>query len=500
MPEQGATVGGSAPVSRVPPYSVEAEKGVLGSILLDASRVMDLCIGEGLVAESFYVEAHRRLFDEFVTMQRNSVAIDLLTAIDHLRSAGRLDFLGGSAFLEALVDATPTAAHAEYYIDIVRQKYLLRAVIDCARLAERKCHESNQSADVIVGETEQAFLNITERQHGQLHDWTQTIRRTMDHVERLFQIGPGGVAGMPAGLLNLDRKLRGLQPGEVTVLAARPSMGKTSLAMNIAECVSCGRDMQGRMMKGDYGRPNPVAIFSLEMSQEALALRMLCGMASVPAFQIDSGIGNAQKITQQITRAASQLSKAPIYVDDTGGLDVMELRARARRMKKKYGVKLIVVDYLQLLNCRESARQGRQLETAAVSSNLKAMAKELKLPVLVLSQLSRAPEQRGDKGAKPKLSDLRDSGAIEQDADVVLLLRRPCRYPSDPEFEDKTLAIVDVAKHRNGPTGEVRLNFEESLTRFSDRADNFKGDVEPMDHDSAFEGDEVVGARGGNQA
>ena len=479
----------ATPAARVPPHSGEAEKGVLGSILLDASRVMDLCVGEGLTPESFYFEAHRRLFNELVAMQRGGTAIDLLTAVEHLRQAGRLDTLGGTAFLEGLVDATPTAAHAEYYIDIVRQKHLLRAVIDCARETERTCFESNQSADLILGQTEQNFLNITERQHGQLFSWSQTITSTMQHVERLFQLGPGGVAGIPGGLRNLDKKLRGFRAGEICVLAARPSMGKTSLAMNIAECVALGRDMEGQRFKGDHARQHPVAIFSLEMAQEALALRMLCGMAGVPAFQIDSGIGNPQKVTQQLTRAASELNKAPIYVDDTGGLDVMEMRARARRMKKKYNIELIVVDYLQLMNCRDAARQGRQLETAAVSSNLKAMAKELKVPVIVLSQLSRAPEQRGDKSAKPKLSDLRDSGAIEQDADVVLLLRRPCRNQGDPEFDDKTLAIVDVAKHRNGPTGEVRLNFNDSLTRFGDRADVGPGDGDYV----AGDGDEAGG-------
>ncbi len=493
MPQQGTAESGGAPVARVPPHSAEAEKGVLGSILLDASRVMDLCMGEGLVPESFYFDSHRRLYDELTSMQRAGSAIDLLTTVEHLRRVGRLDALGGTAFLEGLVDATPTAAHAEYYIDLVRQKYLLRAVIDCARETERTCFESNQSADLILGQAEQAFLNITERQHGQLFSWAQVINGTMQHVERLFQLGPGGVSGVPSGLRNLDKKLRGFRAGEVTVLAARPSMGKTSLAMNVAECVALGRDMEGQRFKGDHARQHPVAIFSLEMAQEALALRMLCGMAGVPAFQIDSGIGNPQKVTQQLTRAASDLTKAPIYVDDTGGLDVMELRARARRMKKKHNIELIVVDYLQLMNCRDASRQGRQLETSAVSSNLKAMAKELKIPVIVLSQLSRAPEQRGDKSAKPKLSDLRDSGAIEQDADVVLLLRRPCRNAGDPEYDDKTLAIVDVAKHRNGPTGEVRLNFNDSLTRFGDRADVGPGDGDYV----AGDGDDAGGGMEG---
>ncbi len=492
MPQPGTADGVGAPSGRIPPHSAEAEKGVLGSILLDSARVMDLCVAEGIVGDSFYFESHRRLYDEFNAMQRAGMAIDLLTTVERLRSVARLEALGGTAFLESLIDATPTAAHAEYYIDIVRQKYLLRAVIACARETERTCYESNQSADLILGQTEQAFLDITERQHGQLTSWPTVINSTMQHVERLFQLGPGGVAGVPTGLRNLDKKLRGLRAGEIIVLAARPSMGKTSLAMNFAECVALGRDMTGQRFKGDHARPHPVAIFSLEMSADALALRMLCGMAGVPAFQIDSGIGNSQKITQQLTRAASELCKSPIYVDDTGGLDVMEMRARARRLKKKHQIELIIVDYLQLMNCREAARQGRQLETSAVSANLKAMAKELKIPVVVLSQLSRAPEQRGDKSAKPKLSDLRDSGAIEQDADVVLLLRRPCRNQGDPECEDKTLAIVDVAKHRNGPTGEVRLNFNDSLTRFGDRADDGVGNADYVPADGADVGMDAV--------
>jgi replicative DNA helicase len=249
-------------------------------------------------------------------------------------------------------------------------------------------------------------------------------------------------------------------------------MGKTSLAMNIAEHIALG--------KASDHTPHSVGIFSLEMSQEALAMRMLCGQAEVQAHRMLRGGAFSRAVHGRLTQAASILGKAPIYVDDTGGLDIMELRARARRMKKKHDVKLIVIDYLQLLHSREYARQGRQLETADISGNMKSMAKELKLPVLVISQLSRAPEQR-DKTAKPKLSDLRDSGAIEQDADMVWMLRRPCKYEADDEYEDKTLAIVDVAKQRNGPTGEVRLNFEEEYTRFRDRAAPGVDGAEPFE-------------------
>lgn len=460
---------------RKPPHNEEAEAGVLGSILMDAStgdtRVMDLCTERGITEESFFSPANRLLFETLSEMSHAAMTIDAVTLNERLRSLKRLDAVGGVATIQRLIENTPTAAHAEYYIDILRQKHLLRKVIECSRDAEKRCYEDAGNADLILGEVEQKFLGIADRRDGTGVNWPQAVSNTITHINRLFSLGKGAVAGLPTGLANLDKKLKGLRNGEMIVLAARPSMGKTSLAMNIAECVALGQDIYGNPMKGDHNRPHPVGVFSLEMSTESLALRMLCGLAGVPAFQIDQGLVNPKKINTQLTRAASLLTKAPIYCDDTGGLDVMDMRARARRMKKRYKIELIVIDYLQLCNCREFAKQGRQIETSQISGQIKAMAKELNLPVIVLSQLSRAPEQRGDKTNKPKLSDLRDSGAIEQDADVALLLRRPCKAPGDPEFEDKRLAIVDVAKHRNGPTGEVRLDFDDSLTRFGDRKD-----------------------------
>ncbi len=473
----------AAPHLRVPPHSAEAERGVLGSILLDVgndNRVLDLCTENGITAEAFFAPAHRLLFETLTEMSRAGVTIDPLTLNERLRALNRLDEIGGASTLQALIDETPTAAHAEYYINIVRSKHLLRSVIACARDAERRCFDEAVSADLILGEVEQKFLGIADRRDGTGLTWPQAINNTMSHIDRLFSLGPGGVSGLPTGFANLDKKLKGLRNGEMIVLAARPSMGKTSLAMNIAECVALGKDIYGRAMKGDNARPHPVGVFSLEMSTESLAMRMLCGFAGVPGFQIDQGLINPKKINQQLTRAASDLAKAPIYVDDTGGLDVMDMRARARRMKKRYKIELIVIDYLQLCNCREFAKQGRQIETSQISGQIKAMAKELNLPVIVLSQLSRATVQRGDKAERPKLSDLRDSGAIEQDADVALLLRRPCKTPGADEFEDRALAIVDVAKHRNGPTGEVRLNFEDGLTRFGDRADQ-GGETDGLD-------------------
>ncbi len=474
MPEETASV--SAPL-RVPPHSAEAERGVLGSILLDAARVMDLCIEAGLDEDAFHLHAHRVLFGACRALAVKNVPVDLLTVVQNLRASNRLDDIGGTGFLEQLVDATPTAAHAEYYIDLVRQKHLLRRTIACARQVEQACYEEGQSADQVLSVSEQRFLDIAERQQASGQTWTHAVKASFAHIQRIME---GGFSGVATGFLNLDRKLRGLRNGEMLVLAARPSMGKTSLAMNICECLALGRDMNGKPLTGmpdGFDGKCPVAVFSLEMSQEALAMRMLCARAGVPGFQLESGYLNSRRTNTAFISAADALCQALLYIDDTGGLDVMELRARARRIKKQHKIGLIMIDYLQLLNCREYARQGRQLETSAISAQIKAMAKELNIPVIVLSQLSRAPEQRvGDKTGKPRLSDLRDSGAIEQDADVVLLLRRPCKYPGDKEADDRDLAIVDVAKHRNGPTGEIRLNFNEQFTRFSDRADDSGGD------------------------
>lgn len=476
-----ATDPASSPVTkndRVPPYSEEAEKGVLGSILLDPERVIDICLEQQLIPESFFVPAHRVIFQALVEMSKSGEAIDILTLAERLKTMTQLDRVGGSVYLDRLVDSTPTAAHAEYYIDIVRQKHLLRGILACARDAEGDCYTSEESADLILSKVEQSFMDITERQHGFMVPWPETVRETMEQVEQMLVL-KRGISGLSTGYRDLDRKTMGLRPGEMVVLAARPSMGKTSLAVNIMENIALGKNIPDHKVR-------PVGFFSLEMSRESLVLRMLCTHAEVPAFALTGGYV-ASGAHGRLTQAASVLLKAPIFLDDTGGLDIMELRARARRMWKKQHVELIVIDYLQLLHSREYARQGRQAETADISGNLKAMAKELRVPVLVLSQLNRAPEQAD---GKPKLADLRDSGAIEQDADVVCFLRRPCRIEGDPEYDDKTKAYLHVAKQRNGPTGEITFLFEEEFTRFKDAAhgvdgagqmDQFPGEAEAVE-------------------
>lgn len=451
-----------AAAARIPPHSTEAEIGVLGSVLLDSARILDLCVEGQISPSSFWNRSHAVIYEAFLRMAGSGQPIDLLTVTEYLRVNGRLDEVGGADALVRLHESTPTAAHAPFYIDVVRQKHLLRTIIGTATDAQAKCYAEEQGADLILSETEQSFLGISERQKSEVIPFARAIRNTIARIEHGFDHGPGSLSGISTGYRNLDRRMYGLRPAEMIVLAARPSMGKTSLAMNICENVALG-------LRSD--RPRPVGIFSCEMSQESLVLRMLCAKARVSSQALNQGFVNQTEAMQKLTRAATALEKAPIYVDDTGGLDIMDLRARARRMRKKNGVELIMIDYLQLLNSREYAAQGRQLETSHISANVKAMAKELNIPVIVLSQLSRAPEQR-DKSGKPKLSDLRDSGAIEQDADVVLMLRRPCKYPGDEEHDDQTLAIVDVAKHRNGPTGEVRLTFLDEFTTFEDRTDS----------------------------
>jgi len=445
---------------RVPPSSEDAERGVLGSALLDASRVIDLCISRQITSESFYVQWHRVLFEQLVSMQNEGRPVDLLTVSQRLRDLALLDQVGGNAYIEKLIDATPTSAHAEYYIDIVRQKHLLRAIIDRSREAIDACYSGEDDADLILDQAEQSLFDIANVQRATVIPWSDAIKESMETIEKIIQ-EKREITGLSTGFVDLDKMTKGLQASDMIIIAARPSMGKTSLAMNIAENVALGSTWDRT--------PRSVAIFSLEMSREQLVKRMLCSRAGVSSHKLSGGYISGE-LHSQLVQAADSLSSAQIFVDDSAGLSAIEVRARARRLKRKHKIELIVIDYLQMMNYPQFAKEGRQREVAAISSSMKAMAKELKLPVVVLSQLSRAPETR-DKLAVPKLSDLRDSGSIEQDADVVCMLRRPCKYPEDEEFHDKTLAILDLAKQRNGPTGEVRLNFIDELTRFENRVE-----------------------------
>ena len=462
-------------VLRTPPQDLNAERGLLGYILLDSTRVMDLCLSMRMTPEVFYDPAHQVIFRAMSEMVNSLKAIDAITLAQHLQAGGDLERVGGIPFLEEVMRATPTAAHAQYYRDIVYQKFLLRQILLAASETQERCYAGAESVDVILGWAEQRFLDLNGTSSGRDCSWKSSIELTVSQIEQQLRNPDGGLTGLPSGLANLDRMIHGLRKQEMIVLAARPSQGKTSLAMNIAECVALGRRIDNEPFPGAYAGLHPVGVFSCEMNQQSLAKRMLAGVSGIPMNSLGGRAIDPQEIIRRLTTGASIIGRAPIFVDDASDLDVMDLRARARRMKKQHHIELLVIDYLQLLSHREYAKQGRQIEVSKVSSNIKAMAKELDIPVLVLSQLSRNTEQHGDKNAIPKLSDLRDSGAIEQDADVVLMLRRPCKYPGSDGYEDKDLAIVDVAKQRNGQTGEVRLNFNGEFTRFSDRHDPVAG-------------------------
>ncbi len=488
---------------KTPPNNTEAERAVLGSILLDTTgrsedRVMDLCLTGGVTPETFYDTRNRTIYSTMLSLNQQGKPLDALVLIEALRTEGKLEAIGGVGYIQSLIDQTPTTAHAEHYIGIIRGKHLRRTMIERATKVVEKCFDENEYPDprTVLGEAEKTFLEIGV--HGEkTMSWDAAVNDSFERINAMFASKGTTFEGLSTGLKHLDEKLQGLKPSEMIVIAARPSVGKTSLAMNIAESCALGQMLTLKgdgypPVQADGGKRHPVMIFSLEMPVEALTKRMVAGRAHINMWRLNRNLctrDEKQGLMGNLFTAVDELKGAPIYVDDSAGLDIMDLRARARRAKKQYGIELIVIDYLQLCNCREAARHGsRQLEVSMISQQVKAMAKELKIPVIVLSQLSRANEQRGDKYEKPKLSDLRDSGAIEQDADVVFLLRRPSRNAQDPDSADQLLAIIDVAKNRNGEIGEVKTNFVREYTRFEDRplentepGENFQtSEPEPM--------------------
>lgn len=456
----------AAHFSRKPPYNEEAEQGVLGAALLEPDRVIDLCLQRQLTPESFMIPAHQVLFEVLVDMSLGNRPVDALTVRDYLNKKKLLANIGGGEYLDDLIDRTPTTVHAEYYADIVLDHDLKRRIIRGTLNAVEGCYKDELDAETILNQAEESIFEISGSRRGTVPSWHELVKSAMNDIEEIYETKKGAT-GISSGYKDLDEKMNGLKPAEMIILAARPSMGKTSLALNIAEHVATDNPIQSEKF--------PVAVFSLEMSADQLVKRMLCSRARVASHKLTGGyIGEVNH--GQLADAASAIMNAPIYLDDTAGLEALELRSRARRLKRKHDIQLVVVDYLQLLNYTKFAKEGRQRETAAISGALKAMAKELNVPVLVLSQLSRAAETRDHKSAVPKLSDLRDSGSIEQDADVVMLLRRPCKYPNDEYSHDLSLAIVDVAKNRNGPTGWVHLNFTDEFMRFDTRIEGVDPD------------------------
>jgi replicative DNA helicase len=445
-------------VHRTPPHSVEAEQGVLGSMLISPHETIAECV-EKINEEYFYVPAHRTIYDVLVDLWNTRQGIDLITFTQVLRDRNLLDSVGGAAFVTNLFTFVPTAANVQYYLEIVRDKYILRQIISAATESVRRAYEEQEEVDSLLDEVEQKIFDVGEdRFKGQMLSMKDHAMQAIETIEKLYE-RKGSITGISTGFVEFDRMTSGLHPSEMVVIAARPSMGKTALAMNIAEYVAINEKLA-------------VGVFSLEMSSQQLVQRMLCSRARVNLQRVRDGF-LGERDFPSLTAAASKLAEAKMFIDDSASLSILELRAKARRLKAQQDVSLIIVDYLQLLrSTTRRAQDNRQLEISEISAGLKALAKDLKIPVIVVAQLNRQPEQR--TGGKPRLSDLRESGSIEQDADLVGLLVRPELYEEDEEarVEKAGEAELIIAKQRNGPVGEIPLTFLNEYTRFETRARN----------------------------
>jgi replicative DNA helicase len=443
-------------LDRVLPNSLDAEMAVLGAMLLSPAEAGSE-VRERLSEPHFYYAAHQVIFREIAALQDAMQAIDLVTLTQRLQDKNQLEEVGGPAYVSELVARVPTTANVEYYIDIVWEKHLLRQLIGAAHDVIARSFEQQDDVKAWIDEVEQQIFDITaEKSATGARPVRDMIKDAMASIEKLYD-QRGAVTGVPTGFRDLDKMTSGLHGGQMIVIAARPSMGKTALAMNIAENCAIDHNL-------------PVGVFSLEMSSEELIKRMLCSQAAVNLRAIRDGFLSEQHF-HPLTTAASKLMKAPLYIDDSAGLSINQVRARARRMKLQYNIQLLVIDYMQLMRApSRRADLSRQVEIADISAGIKALSKELKIPIIVLSQLNRQPEQR--EGGRPKLADLRESGAIEQDADVVGLLVRPEVYAEEEgdRAAEKGKAVLFIAKQRNGPTGDVHLTFESEYTRFKDQA------------------------------
>jgi len=464
-PETVAAAG--ARVDRLPPHSVEAEQGVLGCILLAPNECMGVCIERFKAgSEVFYDLRHRTVFNTLAQMYDGREGIDLITLQQRLKNRQLLEEIGGIAYLSTLPDAVPSSANLSYYADIVQEKYLLRRMIQTCTEVVGRVYDYEGEVDALMDEVERDILRISEsRVQGESATIKELVKRAITTIESFHQ-RQGALTGIGSGFTDLDRMTSGMHGGEMIVIAARPSMGKTSLAMNIAEHVAIGLKLA-------------VGVFSLEMTSESLVLRMLCSQSRVNMRSVREGF-LAERDFPKLTGAAGKLANAPLFIDDSSGLSILQLRAKARRMHQQYGIKLFVVDYLQLLHSTARRAENRQQEIADISSGIKSLAKELNVPVIVLSQLNRELER--EKNRKPRLSDLRESGAIEQDADLVGLLYKPSSEEEESgsasSAEEEAVPVnLLVAKQRNGPTGDVELTFLRSYTRFESKAKVSEEDV-----------------------
>jgi replicative DNA helicase len=454
-------------IRRALPHSLEAEQGVLGSMLISRDAIAE-CVTQ-INEQYFYSSAHQTIYTAIVDLWNAGKDVDLITFTQVLRDKNLLDSVGGSVdgetgpgawYVTKLFNIVSTAANVGYYLEIIRDKYILRQIITASTESVRRAYEEQDEVDNLLDEVEQKILAVGEsRFAADVRPMKENVMEAVEMIEAAYE-RKGGLTGIATGFSELDRMTGGLQKAEMIVIAARPSMGKTALVMNIAEHVSIALQLS-------------VAVFSLEMSTQQLTQRLLCSRARVNLHKVRDGFLTESDFAR-LTGAVAKLSEAKLLIDDAPALSILALRAKARRLKSQHDIQLVVVDYLQLLcSSTRKSQDNRQIEISEISSGLKSLAKELQVPVLVAAQLNRNPENRTGAGrGKPRLSDLRESGSIEQDADLVGLLTRPEVYADDAGERDDLIgqAELDIAKQRNGPTGEVPLTFLKEFTRFEDRA------------------------------
>jgi replicative DNA helicase len=441
---------------KLPPQNVEAEQSILGGILIENEAMNK--VAEIISADDFYRDAHRKIFYALINLSERDEPADLITLTNELRKLDQLDSVGGATYLASLIDAVPTAANIEYYARIVKEKSILRGLIQTATDIITQSYEDRGDVETFLDEAERAIFQISERKvKPSFYTIRDIVKQSFKTIERLFE-KKEHVTGVPSGFKELDQKTAGFQPSDLIIVAGRPSMGKTAFCLNVAQYAA-------------IEKRTPVAIFSLEMSKEQLVIRMLCSEGRVEGTRLRTGFLN-ESDWPRLTLAAGTLSDAPIFIDDTAALSVLELRAKARRLNAEHGLGMIILDYLQLMRGR-ARTESRQQEISDISRSLKALAKELGIPVIAVSQLSRKTEER--QGMRPQLADLRESGAIEQDADVILFLYRDEVYNRSEENPNRGKAELIIGKQRNGPIGKIDLAYLDKITTFKDL---YKGETE----------------------
>ena len=442
---------------KLPPQHIEAEQSVLGGILIEnyaINKVMEI-----LKPDDFYRDSHRKIFEALIVLSERDEPADSITLTNELKNSGHLDSVGGASYVASLIDLIPTAANIEYYAKIVREKAILRKLIQTSTDIITQSYEDRGDVEGFLDEAERAIFDISEnRVRPSFYPIKDIVKSSFKILERLYE-KKELVTGVPSGFKELDRMTAGFQPSDLIIVAGRPSMGKTAFCLNIAQYAA-------------IEKKNPVAIFSLEMSKEQLVIRMLCSEAHVEGTKLRSGfLGESD--WPRLTIAAGNLSDAPIYIDDSAALSVLELRAKARRLKtERGGLGMLIVDYLQLMKGRARV-ESLQQEISEISRSLIALAKELNIPVIAVSQLSRKTEER--TGNRPQLSDLRESGAIEQDADLILFIYRDEVYNRSEDNPNRGKAEIIIGKQRNGPIGKVELAFLDKFTTFKEL---YKGEAE----------------------